>query len=68
VVFGSSGLMLPTYFKKILFGFMVTGAVMDNQRIREELAPALMLLYSSCHAVRLHLIYRGACDVCPYDP
>lgn len=29
----------------------LAGAVMDNQRIREELAPALMRLYAECHAV-----------------
>jgi hypothetical protein len=29
----------------------LAGAIMDNQRIREGLAPALMHLYSACHAV-----------------
>lgn len=38
----------PVYFGS---GRGYAGAVMDNQRIREGLAPALMRLYAACHAV-----------------
>ena len=39
------------FVQTLLFLTTESGAIMDNQRIRQELAPALMQLYSSCHAV-----------------